>query len=99
MTAITASCVIELISGTGKNYGEFVIETPNTADTGDTIVIDLTKFGYNYLKHIVGDVHTTENSVVEEEAPTTSVSSGTLTITLGGSAASNYVRVFRVLVK
>lgn len=90
-------CTIECISGTGHTVKELYIETPATADTGNTIVVDLTAYGGLYLKHIRGCVHSTANSILIEEAPTTAVSAGTLTITLGGSGANNLVRVYRVL--
>ena len=72
------------------------IETPATADTGDTIAIKLADYGIKTLEAIQGFVHTTTDSVVVEEAPTTSVSSGTLTITIGGSSVSNKKRVYLI---
>jgi len=73
-----------------------IVVTPNTADTADTIPITLANYGISTFLAITGYVHTTENSVVVEEAPTTAVSSGVLTITVGGSTVSNKKRVYVV---
>jgi len=68
----------------GDVYNEIVIKTINTVDTGDTIVVDMTKYGINAtgLMGVRGDVQTTANSIVAQADPTTSVSSGTITLTL-----------------
>lgn len=98
MGAITADCTINLISGHNQAYKELVVETPATADTGDTIVIDLGNYACSKLKHIVGNNHSTTDSVLVTEAPTTAVSSGVLTITIGGTTSSDKARVYRVLI-
>jgi hypothetical protein len=98
MTAITSDCTIELVQGATHSKKQLIVETPNTADTGDTIVIDLTKYACTKIEDIHGTVHTTENSVVVAEAPTTEVSSNELTITIGGSTVSDKKRVYRVLI-
>ena len=71
-----------------------MIETPNTADTADTVAVTLSSFGITTFLAVEGYVHTTENSVVVAEAPTTAVSSGVLTITVGGSTVSDKKRVY-----
>ena len=76
---------------------ELTIVTPATADTGDTIAVTLADYGIKSLLWIHGVVHSTANSVLVEEAPTTSVSSGVLTITIGGSSVSNKIRVYKVI--
>lgn len=73
-----------------------MIETAATADTADTVVVDLSDYGISTFLGIEGYVHTTENSVVVAEAPTTAVSSGELTITVGGSTVSDKKRVYIV---
>lgn len=98
MGDITSNCTIEMINGTGHSVKELYVETPATADTGDTIVIPLSKFGATKIKHIVGNNHSTANSIVVTEAPTTAVSAGTLTITLGGTTSSDKIRTYRVLI-
>jgi len=64
------------------------ITTATTAVSADTIAITLANYGITNFLGIKGFVHTTENSVVVDEAPTTSVTSGVLTITVGGSAVT-----------
>ena len=76
-----------------------VVETPTTTDTGDTIDITLSNYGCDTFLGIFGNEHTTEESVVTTEAPTTAVSSGVLTIRVGGSSDSNEKRVYWVLAK
>ena len=70
------------------------VETAATADTGDTVAITLSSLGIGTFLGITGYVHTTENSVIVEEAPTTAVSAGVLTITVGGSTVSDKKRVY-----
>jgi len=71
----------------GDVYNEIVIKTINTVDTGDTIVVDMTKYGINAtgLMGVRGDVQTTANSIVAQADPTTAVSSGSITLTLTGA--------------
>jgi hypothetical protein len=75
---------------------EIVIETPSTTDTADTVVVDLSNYGIELLLSVEGFVHTTANSVIVAEAPTTAVSSGNLTITGGGSTVTDKIRVYYV---
>lgn len=95
MGAITDDCTIRYGADVA-GFTEIVVETPATADTADTIVLDLSDYGITDLLTVNGYVHTTEGSVVVEEAPTTAVSSGELTITVGGSTVSNKKRVYEV---
>jgi len=78
-----------------NNTGYIKVTTPATANDGDTIDIDLTTYGATGIDWILGFTHSTTDSVVITEAPTTSVTSGTLTITIGGST-DNKKRVFLV---
>lgn len=64
-----------------------------TADDTDTHAVDLTAYGCTNIDGILGFTESTTGSVVITEAPTTSVSSGTLTITVGGST-DNKARTF-----
>lgn len=97
MADITSGCTIEALGYTGHAYKRLYVETAATADTADTIAITLSKYGATKIKDIIGCVHTTENSVVVGEAPTTAVSAGVLTITVGGSTVSDCKRVYTVL--
>ena len=71
------------------------VETADTVDNSDTIAITLADYGMKTIEAILGFTHSTTDSVVITEAPTTSVTSGVLTITVGGST-SNKKRVFIV---
>lgn len=75
---------------------EIVIETPATADNADTIAVTLASFGINVFLSARGYIQTTANSVIAVEDPTTAVSAGVLTLTIGGSTANKqrtyYVR-------
>ncbi len=99
MAAISSSdCTItDAVPNQGAKL--VIIETPATADTGDTIEIDMDDYGCTTFLGIFGNEHTTEGSVVTTEAPTTSVSSETLTITIGGSGDNNEKRVYWVLMR
>jgi len=92
MADISSSCTVK--SWSDGNLRKVWVETPNTADTGDTISITLSDHGIKKLKTVTGWAHSTEDSVVVGEAPTTAVSSGVLTITIGGSSASNLKREY-----
>jgi len=92
MAAITTSTITDEIPALGRKM--IMVETPTTADTGDTIVITLATYGISTFLGILGFAHSTENSVVITEAPTTSVTTGTLTITTGGSLNTDDKRVY-----
>lgn len=76
-------------------YKEIMVETPATADSGDTFTITLADYGMSAFKLIRGWTFTTANSVCVVEAPTTAVAAGVLTVTLGG-AANNQQRTFLI---
>ena len=85
----------------GDVYNTIVIKTINTVDTGDEIVVDLTKYGISAtgLMGVRGDVQTTGNSIVSQSDPTTVVAAGSLTLTLTGAtndATTILVRGFAV---
>ena len=52
----------------------------------DTATVDLGEFGCSKLRGILCFDQTTDGQVVATQAPTTTVSSGVVTITFGGSA-------------
>lgn len=70
--------------GPNNNIVQRMISTENTADAADTIAVSLPSIGISAtgLIGVYGWKHTTDNSVSVTEFPTTSVSSGTLTITV-----------------
>ena len=77
-----------LFDGAQDDYRVIKVTTANTATTDDTIEVDLSKFGSTGVEGIVGFHHSTEDSIVIQEQPTTVVSAGVLTITVGGTAAT-----------
>lgn len=78
------------------NLGVKIIQhvTAATVDTADTFTINLNKFGCTNINGIVGFAHTTTGSVLVQEQPTTAVSAGVLTVTIGGSTNSDEVRSY-----
>lgn len=74
---------------------EIWVET-EAGDSGDTTTVDLSKYGATDLKGILGFVETTDGSVVVQEQPTTAVTDGTLTITVGGSTVTNKKRNYKI---
>ena len=72
------------------NLGVKMIQlvTAATVVSADTLTVDLADYGCSNIHGILGFVETTEGSVIVQEQPTTAVSTGTLTITVGGSAVT-----------
>jgi len=87
MTARTASLLGSDVGG--LQFGERVrevkskiFETANTVDAGDTMTITLASEGITTVQAQQGFKHTTDNSVIVSENPTTQVlSSGTMEFT------------------
>ena len=73
-------------------YKEIMVETPDTADSGDTFDITLADYGITTLKSVKVWIHATRSDVAILEAPTTSVTTGVLTVTLGGASADDQMR-------
>jgi len=103
MADISSDCVVyEQDMGPTKpensnaEFKEIIVETPQTADSGDTIDVDLSNYGISTPKIIRGWEHTSPFSVITVEDPTTSVSGTTITITIGGSSDDNEVRTYLV---
>ena len=72
------------------------VETTTAAESDDTFTIILKNYGVTTIEAITGWVHTTEDSIIVEEAPTTSVTTGTLTVTVGGSSVDDKKRVYLI---
>ena len=85
-----------LTQGTGyfvKRVGndettQLIITTLATAVSADTLTVTLADYGISTFLGIDGMVHTTANSVIVKEVGTTSVTSGVLTVAIGGSAVT-----------
>jgi len=97
MAAITTSVITDAVPNQGRKM--LIVETPNTADTGDTIAITLADYGISTFLGIFGNAHETEDSIVVTEEPTTAVSAGVLTITVGGTANNDKKRVYTIFGK
>jgi len=92
MAAVTGT-VTEVAPNAGAKM--LIVTAPATTDGGDTIAITLADYGITTFQAILGQTHSTTDSIVITEAPTTAVSDGVLTITVGGSTADKK-RVFIV---
>ncbi len=92
---MTAFAGVSSIKEVAPNLGVKILKVKldATADDTDTIAVDLTDYGCSNIDGILGFTESTTGSVVITEAPTTAVSSGTLTITVGGST-DNKARTF-----
>lgn len=99
MTAIAAGDLTFKDATHGDGQKEIWIETATSADTGNTIAVTLSEYGIKTVLGVLGWTHTTADSVIVTEAPTTSVSAGVLTITVGGSAADDQKRLYHVIGK
>ena len=73
-----------------------VVETLNTADDADYFSIYLPSYGIKNLLLVDGAYQSTENSVAVVTAFATSVSSGTLTVTLDSTAGTDKKRVAKI---
>lgn len=92
MTAFAGvESAVEILPALGTKIIKYKLDA--TADDGDTFTVDLSTYGCKNIDGILGFTETTTGSVVTTEAPTTAVSSGTLTVTVGGST-DNKARTF-----
>jgi hypothetical protein len=89
MAAVTATIVngeskkLDLVKGRSINEVQcFYLETANTVDAGDTFTFDMATVGKTTLLAVNGCKHTTDNSVVVSENPTTAVVGTTITFTV-----------------
>lgn len=83
------------VSQNSPNTGfvQLVVQCVNTVDAADTLAITMANYGMNQLIGVIGFAHTTDNSVMVQEQPTTAVSSGVLTLTVP-SGTSNDPRYY-----
>lgn len=95
MAAVTGSTIVEATPNSGVK--RLIIKTPATADDNDTVEITLASYGITTLLTVQGWVHSTAGSVIVAEAPTTSVTSGVLTITSGAVGGANKIRIFEIM--
>ena len=80
-------------------YKEIIVHLSEIADDTDTAAVTLADFGITTFKYIKGFKHThsatTEGALIVAENPTTSVTTGVLTITVTGST-DNLARTYIV---
>lgn len=96
MAALTEGTDYTVTADHGVGGKVINIEVVATADDGDTLTVDLSEYGYSGINGVYGFIHTTTGSVVAAEAPTTSVTSSVLTLTIGG-ATDNKARFYQVI--
>jgi len=86
MAAVTLGTDYEVIDAGvgGEAIKTLLVRTINTVDAADTLTVTLANYGITTtgLIGVLGFKHTTDNSVMVQEQPTTAVSSGVLTITV-----------------
>jgi hypothetical protein len=93
MTAITEDTDFFVSSGyPNVGFKTLVVSTVSTVDSGDTLDVDISDYGAGAMMGIIGFIHSTQNSIVIQEQPTTTMSGMTLTITVGGVGADNQAR-------
>jgi len=97
-TFSTSDTVTEVTPNAGLK--EIIVTTPTTMINSDAITVVLEDYGISKagLLTIQGYVQTTAGSVIAGEAPTTAVSSGTLTVTSPTGIATG-ARIYRILGK
>ena len=78
-----------------KTVKTITFETANTVDAADTLAITLADFGMTTVLGFIGSTHTTDNSVIIAEEPTSAVSAGVLTLTIP-AGTDNDKRVIQV---
>ena len=96
MAVLTPASQTYKVSHPGGFETKVLIIRTAACDSGDTLALVLATYGATAIWGIQGFVHTTTDSVIATEAPTTSVTTGTLTITVGGSSVTGKVRTYRV---
>lgn len=85
MGDVTSVCDFEITAGIGHTFKEVKVFAAATVDDGDTFTFTLANAGATMIVGVEGWIATTSGLVVVAEAPTTSVTSGVLTVTVGGS--------------
>lgn len=77
-------------------YKEILFETEAGTDDGNIFTLNLSDYGITTFKTIRGWVHSPNDAnQIQDEAPTTSVAAGVLSITVGGDA-DNLKRVYLI---
>ena len=72
---------------------QLVVHSPATADNEDKFTVTLADYGMTTILGVYGVTHTTANSVIVAENPTTAVSAGVLTVSYPSGGTDNQIRV------
>ena len=86
---------ISVITDSQYEYKEYLVITDDLADATNTLTTTLADHGITSVKSVKGWKHTTNNSVIVLEQPTTSVTTGVLTITIP-AGTDNDKRVYLI---
>lgn len=91
MTAITENTDY-FVKSTLPNAGfkQLLISTVTTATTSDVISININNYGGGAVMGVIGFKHSTVNSIVVQEQPTTTMDGQTLHITMGASVGARH---------
>jgi hypothetical protein len=100
MADLTSSIVVQTDPRPGIDSPgvKRIYVTISNSDSADTFTVTLSKYSADTFLGITGWVHTTANSIVVRENPTTSVSSGVVTVTIGGSSVTGKKRLYELIV-
>ena len=91
---VTSGCTISADTVGSKKY--IYIETATTADATDYFTVTLADYGAKTVEAVDAWTHSTSDSIIINEEGTTSVTSGVITFTIGGST-DNKKRVVRLI--
>jgi len=94
-TFSTSDTVTEIVPNAG--YKEIIVETPATCIDGDTVTVSLSTYGITGLLTVSGYANSSTNNAILANAPTTSVTAQTLTITVPSSGIGVMKRVYRII--
>lgn len=89
---------LSIVANSPYEYKEIIATCDSTADDTNTFTITLADYGITTLWMVKGYTHATAEEgigAIIEEAPTTSVTAGVLTIAIGGST-DNCFRAFLI---
>ena len=81
------------------SHKELIVISPSTAAASDVIQINLADHGFSDtgLLTVTGYKHTTANSVVVVDNPTTTTAIGILSLTITTAVPTGYTRIYRVV--
>ena len=102
MTARTATVLGTRNPNNALQFGDkirelksLILETDATVDATDYITVNYARYGITTVQAIHGFKHTTDNSVVTVEQPTTSVTASVMTITVP-AGTDNDKRIYQL---